>query len=367
MTSNLPCCNDHLMNLSRRHFLGMSALGLGSIALAAGGLDARASSPNLVQPTIFPNFPAKAKRVVYLFQSGGPSHLETFDPKPALNQHHGEPLPDSVRRGQRLTGMSGNQSILPLAGSFTKFQQHGNSRAWISDLLPHTAPQREQVIARSPVVFVEAEDDAQIIIRTRLQRKACLEARTPQLISMQEVGPGLEPVMRAQLAIAYPHMRILARADNYGIALLSKAPFQEARFVELEGVPIVDAVIASSSGAVRVVSVHTTSPGNVSQFRERNAQLIALERLLGTSTLPTVLVGDLNTVPWDSAFGRLCRAAGFHGNHQGIRATWPSFMGLALIPLDHVLVTPQLEVLGLTRFTIPGSDHRGLVATLRDR
>ncbi len=139
MTSNLPCCNDHLMNLSRRHFLGMSALGLGSIALAAGGLDARASSPNLVQPATFPNFPAKAKRVVYLFQSGGPSHLETFDPKPALNQHHGEPLPDSVRRGQRLTGMSGNQSILPLAGSFTKFQQHGNSRAWISDLLPRTA------------------------------------------------------------------------------------------------------------------------------------------------------------------------------------------------------------------------------------
>ncbi|MFO0834270.1 MAG: DUF1501 domain-containing protein [Phycisphaerales bacterium] len=139
MTSNHLCCTDHLMNLSRRHFLGMSALGLGSIALAAGGLDARASSPNLIQPATFPNFPAKAKRVVYLFQSGGPSHLETFDHKPSLNQHHGEPLPDSVRRGQRLTGMSGNQSILPLAGSFTKFQQHGSSRAWISDLLPHTA------------------------------------------------------------------------------------------------------------------------------------------------------------------------------------------------------------------------------------
>lgn len=187
------------------------------------------------------------------------------------------------------------------------------------------------------------------------------------VISIQEVGPGLEPVMRAQLAIAYPHMRILARADNYGIALLSKAPFQEARFVELEGVPIVDAVVASTSGPVRIVSVHTTSPGNVSQYSERNAQLIALEQLLGTSTLPTVLVGDLNTVPWDSAFGRLCRATGLHGNHQGIRATWPSFMGLALIPLDHVLVTSELEVLGLTRFTIPGSDHRGLVATLRDR
>lgn len=187
------------------------------------------------------------------------------------------------------------------------------------------------------------------------------------VISIQEVGPGLEPLLRTQLASAYPHMRILARADNYGIALLSKTPFLEARFVELEGVPMVDAVIASTSKRVRVVSVHTTSPGNTMQFRERNAQLIALEKLLGASPLPTVLVGDLNTVPWDSAFGRLCRAAGLHGNHKGIRATWPSFMGLALIPLDHVLVTPHMEVLGLTRFTIPGSDHCGLVAILRDR
>lgn len=139
MSPSHPCHADQLMTLTRRHFLGMSALGLGSIALAAGGVESTGGFGRRGQPAAAPNFPAKAKRVVYLFQSGGPSHLETFDPKPALNQHHGEPLPDSVRRGQRLTGMSGNQSILPLAGSFVKFQQHGRSRAWISDLLPHTA------------------------------------------------------------------------------------------------------------------------------------------------------------------------------------------------------------------------------------
>ena len=60
--------------------------------------------------------PATAKRVIYLFQSGGPSQLETYDYKPILNERQGEPLPDSVRQGQRLTGMSGNQSSLPLAG-----------------------------------------------------------------------------------------------------------------------------------------------------------------------------------------------------------------------------------------------------------
>jgi hypothetical protein len=77
--------------------------------------------------------------VIYLFMSGGPSQLETFDHKPVLNRRNGEDLPDSVRRGQRLTGMSANQAILPLAGSLFKFGRHGASGAWVSELLPHTA------------------------------------------------------------------------------------------------------------------------------------------------------------------------------------------------------------------------------------
>ena len=83
--------------------------------------------------------PPKAKRVIYLFMAGGPSQMETFDYKPVLNQRNGEQLPDSVRQGQRLTGMSGNQSSLPLAGSQFGFAQHGAAGAWVSNLLPHTA------------------------------------------------------------------------------------------------------------------------------------------------------------------------------------------------------------------------------------
>jgi len=81
----------------------------------------------------------RARRIIYLFQAGGPSQFETFDPKPLLNARHGQPLPDSVRQGQRLTGMSGHQALLPLAGSFTGFRQHGSNGLWVSDLLPHTA------------------------------------------------------------------------------------------------------------------------------------------------------------------------------------------------------------------------------------
>jgi uncharacterized protein (DUF1501 family) len=83
--------------------------------------------------------PAKAKRVIYLFQSGAPSQIDLFDHKPRLVKETGKELPDSVRQGQRLTGMSGNQSSLPLVGSPFKFAQRGKSGHWISDLLPHTA------------------------------------------------------------------------------------------------------------------------------------------------------------------------------------------------------------------------------------
>ncbi|MBM3986319.1 MAG: DUF1501 domain-containing protein [Planctomycetes bacterium] len=123
--------DDLPLLLTRRRFLRASALGLGGLALGS-----------IVQGQLAPRAPAvapKARRIIYLFQAGGPSQFETFDPKPLLNARHGEPLPDSVRQGQRLTGMSGHQSLLPLAGSFTGFRQHGGSGLWVSDLLPHTA------------------------------------------------------------------------------------------------------------------------------------------------------------------------------------------------------------------------------------
>ena len=127
--------------LSRRAFLNRFGLGLGGIALAdlLGPLRA---SPAAVDRGLLAgqlHHPARTRRVIYLFMAGGPSQLETFDYKPLLNQRHGEELPDSVRLGQRLTGMSGNQATLPMAGSLFKFARHGRAGAWVSELLPHTA------------------------------------------------------------------------------------------------------------------------------------------------------------------------------------------------------------------------------------
>lgn len=125
---------------NRRKFLSQFGMGLGAVALA-DMLPAEARAAQAQDRGVLgrPHFAPKAKRVIYLFMSGGPSQIDLLDHKPLLNQRHGEELPDSVRGGQRLTGMSGNQSSIPMVGSPFKFVQHGNSGAWVSELLPHTA------------------------------------------------------------------------------------------------------------------------------------------------------------------------------------------------------------------------------------
>ena len=146
----------------RRHWLFRVGMGLGGVAAMdlANQSSAKAKPPffngtqsnGILNPT---HHAPTAKRVIYLFQSGGPSQLESWDYKPLLNEKHGEPLPDSVRQGQRLTGMSGNQAILPLVGSIYKFEQRGQSGAWVSELLPHMAKQVDQIaIVKS--MFTEA-------------------------------------------------------------------------------------------------------------------------------------------------------------------------------------------------------------------
>jgi Protein of unknown function (DUF1501) len=139
------CQNDECRHMTRRHFFGLNSTGVGLAALAtlmgkrALGADSSvASSPHGGLPG-FPSFPPKAKRVIYLFQSGGPSQMELFDFKPRLTEFQGTDLPESIRGTQRLTGMSATQSRFPVVPSKFQFAQHGNSGAWVSELLPHTA------------------------------------------------------------------------------------------------------------------------------------------------------------------------------------------------------------------------------------
>jgi hypothetical protein len=131
---------EHHLHFNRRRFLKGLGFGIGGIALGS-----------LLIPDLFskggeetaalglPHFAPKAKRIIYLFQNGAPSQLDLFDYKPLLNKMQGEDLPASVRNGQRLTGMTANQTKFPLAGTVFQFGQYGQARTWVSELMPYTA------------------------------------------------------------------------------------------------------------------------------------------------------------------------------------------------------------------------------------
>lgn len=152
---------------TRRQLFGRMASGIGTAALAALASPRAFAAKGLPG---FPNFQPKAKRVIYLHQSGAPSQMDLFDPKPKLVERFGENLPDSIRLGQRLTGMTSNQKTFPVAPSKFQFARHGKAGTWLCELLPHTAKVVDHLcVVKS--VFTEAinHDPAITFIQTGSQ------------------------------------------------------------------------------------------------------------------------------------------------------------------------------------------------------
>ncbi len=154
--------------MNRRTLLKHSACGIGTAALA--GLLAREGRASGM-PLQGTHFPPKAKRIVYLFQSGGPSHLELLDHKPRLKEFHGKELPDSIRQRQRLTGMTSGQKSFPVIAPKFGFHQAGQSGTWISDLLPHTGKVLDEIcLIRSMHTEAINHDPAITFIQTGSQQ-----------------------------------------------------------------------------------------------------------------------------------------------------------------------------------------------------
>ena len=164
------CCNSYVKIKSRRDFLAKTAMGFGALGLASlmNPLDALASGDGGVLGK--PHFAPKAKRVIYLFQSGAPSQMDLFDHKPLLREMNGEELPASVLGDQRLTGMTAGQTSFPLAGSQFEFSQHGQSGAWFSDLLPYQAKVADELcIIKSLYTEAINHDPAAMFMQTGSQ------------------------------------------------------------------------------------------------------------------------------------------------------------------------------------------------------
>ncbi|MDB5157002.1 MAG: hypothetical protein JWR50_1709 [Mucilaginibacter sp.] len=182
---------EHRLGINRRRFLSKLSLGLGSVALGS-----------LLVPDLFsgvkgddtdfipgiPNFAPKAKRVIYLFQDGAPSQLESFDYKPKLREMMGQELPPSVRGNQILTGMTAKQASFPLVGSFYDFKQYGQSGAWVSDIFPHIGKIADDIcIIRSIHTDAINHDPALTFFQTGAQ-----QGNRPSMGSWVSYGLGSE-------------------------------------------------------------------------------------------------------------------------------------------------------------------------------
>ena len=175
------------MPLDRRACLSRMGLGVGALALGdLLGAESSPGSPVAVRAATGHQLQPRAKRVICLFQSGAPSQLDLFDYKPLLSRRNGEDLPESVRRGQRLTGMTANQARWPLAGSKFRFARRGTSGAWVSELMPHTARIADELCFVKSLYTEAINHDPAI---TFLQTGAQLSGR-PSLGSWLSYGLG---------------------------------------------------------------------------------------------------------------------------------------------------------------------------------
>jgi hypothetical protein len=166
--------NKHFEN-KRRDFLRGSVLGLGGVALnSLIGCGSKGGDRKMVQqvaadvnaPLVHPHFAPKAKRVIYLFQSGGPSQMELFDYKPKLYEMHGQEIPASVIGKNRISGMVSNQYSFPLAMPATSFKQYGSNGGYFSDFIPHTASIADDIcVVRS--MFTEQINHEPAVIFTQ--------------------------------------------------------------------------------------------------------------------------------------------------------------------------------------------------------
>ena len=185
---------------TRRQFFGRSARGLGSLALASllGDNVLNALAESVAKPQAvggvpgLPHFAPKAKSAIYLHMVGAPPQLDLYDYKPGLKDWYDKDLPESIRKGQRLTTMTAGQSRFPIAPSIFKFQQHGQSGAWVSELLPYTAKMVDDMaIIRSVHTEAINHEPAITFIQTgnMIAGKPCMGAWIAYGSGQHESGP----------------------------------------------------------------------------------------------------------------------------------------------------------------------------------
>ena len=174
-----------------------------------------------------------------------------------------------------------------------------------------------------------------------------------------------------RLEPTYPFAHYYPRSDNYGIALLSRHPVVSAELMRVgsSDLPVLHAGLEIGEVRVDFIGVHLQWPFGKSRTDERNSQLRALGGLLANADVPTIVAGDFNTTPWSDSFQAMIRepAGELLSYGYGFSPTWPAFLPPFLIPIDHFVVTSDLQVSAKFTGSDLGSDHLPLVADIRFR
>jgi endonuclease/exonuclease/phosphatase (EEP) superfamily protein YafD len=225
----------------------------------------------------------------------------------------------------------------------------------------------------APAASIAAEGAALRIGFANVERRnteggglvASMSAAAPDLLAVIEYSEAWAERLRP-LTDAYPFRIELPRDDNFGIALFSRMPLLDGRSFELEGHPAIAVSVEYRGTPVRVVAAHLMPPMSAAMAARRQRQLDALAAQLDATTEPTVLVGDFNLSPYSPHFGAFLADTSLQdaAAGQGLRYTWPAFMPLLGIPIDHCLTSRHWHTVNYRRLPAYGSDHLPVVVDL---
>ena len=200
---------------------------------------------------------------------------------------------------------------------------------------------------------------------------ACIQAYDPDFIVLEEIGETWFNAVNTAIAASHPYHTVELRGDPFGIGLWSKHPFTatDILYCGSFGVPSILAELDTPHGRCAVLATHPVPPIGPAYSQSRNAQLAELaSRIRDTQRLPLVFVGDLNATPWCAAFRDFVRQSGLRNASQGrgLYPTWPaSFPSFLRIPIDHVLHTPDIEIISRQTGPRVGSDHRPVIVDFK--
>ncbi len=324
---------DSRLLLTRRQFFARTATGIGTAALASLLNPSLFAAETSAGPTAIPHgalralqFAPRAKRVIYLFMSGGPSHIDLFDYKPSLQKLHGTELPASIRMGQRVTGMTSGQASFPCVSPMFRFAQHGNCGRWVSELLPHTAQVVDEIaVVKSLNTEAINHDPATTYIQTGSQQPGrpslgawlsyglgSENANLPAFVVMISQGSGNktdQPIFSRLWGSGFlpsQHQGVRLRSGSDPVLYLSNPPGidRDARRTMIDGVDELNRIAGESFGDPEINA-------RIAQYEmafRMQSSVPELTDLSGESKQTLEMYG-LTDNPTDGGFARNCLLA----------------------------------------------------------